>query len=256
MNRERISSRSNPLVSRLRKLNRDRAFRRAEGVFCGEGPKLLQEALRWDAELETVICVQGIDLPPLPGGVRVVEVPPDLLEAVADTRSPQGVLFTCRGPSLMLPDRLETGSWLILDGLQDPGNVGTVWRTADALGGAGLILCGGCADPWSPKTVRATMGAIFRLPVYEGTPEQAAGAIRSMGGRLYAAALSEQTGDIREVPLWDSAVVIGSEGQGVSREMLALCDGTVKIPMRSRCESLNAAAAATVILWEMTGRKL
>lgn len=256
MMRETVTSRSNPLVSRLRKLNRDRSFRRAEGVFCGEGPKLLAEAVQWGAKLETVVCVSGLLLPPLPPETRVVEVPEALLETVADTRTPQGILFTCRGPTLSLPLQLEPGSWIILDGLQDPGNVGTVWRTADALGGAGLILCNGCADPWSPKTIRATMGAVFRLPVYEGTPAEAAQAVRRLGMKLYAAALLDHTLDIREIEWEGSAVVIGSEGHGVSREMLDLCDGTMKIPMRSRCESLNAAAAASVALWEMAGRRL
>ena len=256
MRRELVTSRSNPLAARLRRLNKDRAFRRAEGVFCGEGPKLLAEALKWNARLETVVCAQGMSLPELPQGVRVVEMPEQLLAALADTKSPQGILFTCRGRELALPQRLPEGCWLVLDGVQDPGNVGTIWRTADAFGGAGLILCNGCADPWSPKVVRSTMGAIFRLPVYEGTVAEAAAAVKRGGVPLCAAALGENTRDLREAPLRDCALVIGSEGRGVSEEMLALCDGTVKIPMVERCESLNAAAAAAVALWEMTGKYL
>ncbi len=256
MEAEKITSRTNPLVTRLRKLNGKRAQRRAEGVFCGEGPKLLAEALKWGAELETVIFAQGTTLPELPAGVRLVEVPDGLLAAVADTETPQGVVFLCKGKPLALPDRLTGSRYLVLDGVQDPGNVGTIWRTADAFGADGLILCNGCADPWSPKTVRATMGAVFRLPVWEGDLDQAAAALAAESIPLYATALREDTADAREVSLARSAVIIGSEGRGVSQRALELCARTVRIPMRERCESLNAAMAACVVLWEMARETL
>lgn len=251
MSVERITSRSNPLVTRMRKLNSKRSARREEGVFCGEGPKLLAEALKWDASLETVIYVEGTSLPSIPNGVRTVEVPESLLSAVADTESPQGVVFVCSGHSLSLPEKLEGKRYLVLDGVQDPGNVGTIWRTADAFGADGLILCGNCADPWSPKTVRSTMGAIFRMPVYEATLEETAGKLSAAGIPFYATALRDDTVDVRDVVLAKAAVIIGSEGKGVSDLALQLCSKTVKIPMTARCESLNAAMAASVVLWEM-----
>lgn len=251
MEREVITSRANPLLARVRKLNSRRAFRRAEGAFAAEGPKLLGEALRWGAELEAVIAAQGVPLPELPGHVRRVEVPDSLLASIADTESPQGIVFICRGRNLELPEPLTGQRWLLLDGVQDPGNVGTVWRTADAFGADGLILCNGCADPWGPKTVRATMGAVFRLPVYECPLKTAAERLSAAGVPLYAAALREDTQDVREARLDRAAVVIGSEGRGVSEEALTLCQKTLKIPMRERCESLNAAVAASVVLWEM-----
>lgn len=251
MRAERITSRANPLVARLRKLNSKRSARREEGVFCGEGPKLLTEALKWGAELESVVYAEGAALPELPAGVRLVEVPESLLTAVADTETPQGIVFTCKGKSLVLPDRLAGQRYLVLDGVQDPGNVGTIWRTADAFGADGLILCPGCADPWSPKTVRATMGAVFRMPVYETTLEELADRLAAAGIPLYATALRDDTADVRRVPLDRAAVIIGSEGRGVSGTALRLCAKTIKIPMTARCESLNAAAAAGVVLWEM-----
>ena len=155
-----------------------------------------------------------------------------------------------------MPERLEGRRWLVLDGVQDPGNVGTIWRTADAFGADGLILCSGCADPWSPKTVRATMGAVFRLSVYEGTLKDAAERLAAESIPLYTAALRDDTADIRDVSLSTAAVVIGSEGRGVSDEALRLCQKTIKIPMRARCESLNAAVAAAVALWEMARKDL
>ena len=251
MERNVITSRSNPLIAYVRKLNGKRAFRRAENAFAAEGPKLLAEALRWGARVETVLCAPGVALPELPDGTRVAELPDSLLAYAADTETPQGIIFVCQGKPLAMPERLEGRRWLVLDGVQDPGNVGTVWRAADAFGADGLILCNGCADPWSPKTVRSTMGAVFRLPVYEGTLNDAAQRLSAASVPLYAAALGENTEDIRDVALSTAAVVIGSEGRGVSDEALSLCQKTVQIPMRARCESLNAAAAAAVVLWEM-----
>lgn len=246
---EQITSGRNPLISRLRKLGTDRRARRAEGVFLCEGPKMLSEALAWGAEVETVLFTPGAALPGLPARTRQVEVPLGLLRSVALTEAPQGVLFVCQGTPLGLPEELPGRRWLILDGLQDPGNVGTIWRTADAFGADGLILCG-CCDPWNPKTVRATMGAVFRLPVYEGTLDEAAALLRRAGLPLYATALRADTADVRDIDLKCCAVIIGSEGRGVSPSALALCEKTVKIPMTSRCESLNAAMAAAVVLWE------
>ena len=251
MEREIIISKANPLLSRVRKLNSRRAFRREEWAFAAEGSKLLGEAVRWGAELEAVICASGAPLPELPARVRVAEVPDNLLASIADTEHPQGIVFICRGKALTLPERLAGNRWLLLDGVQDPGNVGTIWRTADAFGADGLILCNGCADPWNPKTVRATMGAVFRLPVYESALESAVKKLSEAGIPLYAAALREDTADVRSVPLDRAAVMIGSEGRGVSQQALELCQKTVKIPMRGRCESLNAAAAASIVLWEM-----
>lgn len=252
MEREVITSRANSLLGRVRKLNARRSFRREECAFAAEGPRLLAEALQWGGELEAVICAQGVPLPELPPDVRVVEVPDGLLASVADTETPQGIVFICRGGSLALPDQLEGRRYLVLDGVQDPGNVGTIWRTADAFGADGLLLCNGCADPWNAKTVRATMGAVFRLPVYECTLESGAEKLTEGGIPLYAAALREDTEDVRGVDLRRAAVIIGSEGRGVSQQALDLCKSTIKIPMRARCESLNAAVAAAVTLWEMT----
>ena len=220
-------------------------------MFVGEGPKLLAEAVKWGADLETVICTANAELPELPEYVRIVEIPGDLLRSISDTESPQGVIFLCKMPSCTVPDQFDGKRYLVLDGVQDPGNVGTIWRTADAFGADGLIFCGGCADPWSPKTVRSTMGAAFRLPVYEGELEQVSKKLSMVGIPLYATALRDDTVDVREVDLSRSSVIIGSEGRGVSELALSLCSKTVKIPMTDRCESLNAGIAAGVVLWEM-----
>jgi TrmH family RNA methyltransferase len=248
---EQITSRHNPLVTRLKKLGRDRSARRAEGVFLCEGVKLVEEAVRWGAPVEVLAVARGTQLPfAPPAGARLVELPGDVLAGISTQDSPQGVLAVCAAPPITPPERLESGRYLVLDGVQDPGNVGTIWRTADAFGAAGLILLPGCADPFSPKTARASMGACFRLPVWECGLERLTGLLAAGGMPLYATALGENTRDVGSVALTSCAVVIGSEGRGVSAGVLAACGQTLKIPMVERCESLNAAVAAAVVLWE------
>lgn len=249
---EQITSRSNALVSKIRKLEKDRAYRRECGLYLGDGTKLFQEALRWQSDwLDTVVFTREQAPKGLPSHVRQVQVPDDLMASLSPAKSPQGVLFLCRLPKAELPEKLEGKRYLVLDGLQDPGNVGTIWRTADALGADGLILSHHCADPFHWKTVRATMGAAFRLPVWEAEPEEIARVLRASDIPLYGTALLADTVDLRTYSGGPAAVVIGNEGQGISEEMLSLCTQTWKIPMEPRCESLNAAAAAAVVLWEL-----
>ena len=249
---EQITSRKNPLITHIRKLVTDRTYRRECGEYLGDGAKLLAEAAQWNAPLTCVVHTAGTQLPELPAGVRVVQVPEDVMGSISPMKAPQGALFLCRMEQEQAPDRLDGIRWLVLDGVQDPGNVGTIWRTADALGADGLLLTEGCADVWNWKTVRSTMGACFRLPVYEIKRQDLPALLERSGLPLYATALREDTLDLRNADLSRCAVVIGSEGQGVSEELLAASQKTLKIPMRQRCESLNAAAAATVVLWEMS----
>ena len=251
MELERITSRQNPLMVRLKKLGSEKKTRRQEGAFLCEGAKLVEEAIHWQAGVETLVVAEGICPPEgLPAGVRLVEVPADVLKSVSTVDTPQGMLAVCRTPALTPPEELTPGRYLVLDGVQDPGNVGTVWRTADAFGADGIFLLPGCAEPFSPKTVRSTMGACFRLPVWETDLEQLTALLKEAELPLYATALSDHTADVRQADLSRAAVVIGSEGRGVSRPVLDACALTLKIPMRSRCESLNAAVAASVVLWE------
>lgn len=248
---EKITSRKNPLITHLRKLSADRSYRRECGEFLGDGLKLLEEAIRWNAPLTVIVVTEGTILPTVPEGVRVVEVPKDIMASISPMKAPQGAMFLCRMGKETGPERLEGSRYLVLDGLQDPGNVGTIWRTADALGCDGLLLVNNCADIWNHKTVRSTMGACFRLPAWEMETEVLKGLLKQAQLPLYATALREDTVDLRQADLRRCAVIIGSEGNGVSEELLSASERTLKIPMRTRCESLNAAAAAAVVLWEM-----
>lgn len=247
---ERITSRKNPLLAQVRALCAHPA-RTGDGVFLGEGGKLLEEALRADAPLTAVLAVPGYALPPLPPGVRVVEIPEDVMASAAPSRTPQGVLFLCALKPIAPPKTLDGGRYLVLERLQDPGNVGTIWRTADALGADGLLLTGGCASPWGWKCVRASMGACFRLPVWEVDTQTLASLLERSELPLYAAALRRDAVRLDRLDAPRCAVAIGNEGAGLSEAILSLSCGSVVIPMRPRCESLNASAAAAIILWEL-----
>jgi TrmH family RNA methyltransferase len=139
---------------------------------------------------------------------------------------------------------------LLLDGIQDPGNLGTILRTADALD-IKVVLMEGCADPYSHKVVRASMGAVFRTPVLQADWETVRYACAEKGIPVAVTALSERAKDLREAELAKMAVVIGSEGQGVRQQILQEADRQLIIPMQPNCESLNAAIAAAIVAWEM-----
>ena len=250
MSGEYIASRSNPLCVHLKKLAADRAYREERGEFLCDSPKLLGEAARWGAAVSAVVYTRPELLPKgLPGGIRLVEVSESVMQAVSPMKTPQGVVFSCRMPPEPEAEYLAPARYLLLEGVQDPGNVGTILRTADAFGWE-CILLEGCADLYSPKTLRAAMGVHFRSEVQRMPLERAAELVCGSGLPLYATALREETVDIRRADLSQCAVLIGSEGRGVSARALELCTGTLKIPMEPCCESLNAAVAAAVVLWE------
>ena len=244
---ERISSRKNPLLQQVRKLVSSRKERETTGLFVADGTKLLAEAVKWWPGLETVIISDGVEVD-VPQHVRVVSVPKDVMESISPMQTPQGALFLCR-----LPEKKAFApkpGMILLDGIQDPGNLGTILRTADALE-IPVALLEGCADPFSHKVVRASMGAVFRTPPVQTTWEQAKTACKEAGIPMAVTALSDRAQDIREAALGTMAVVIGSEGQGVRKEILEEAQAELIIPMNPNCESLNAAIAAAIAMWQM-----
>ena len=246
---ERITSRKNPLLQQVKRLLSSRKERQEAGLFVADGTKLLEEAVRHCSGLDTVILSDGLQAQ-VPDHVRTVYVPEDVMESLSPMRSPQGALFLCRLPE-QTPFVPKPGM-LLLDGLQDPGNLGTILRTADALE-IPVALLEGCADPYSHKTVRASMGAVFRTPVVTTTYEQVRSACAEAGIPLAVTALSPKAVDLRSAPLQQMAVVIGSEGQGVRPEILQQAQQQLIIPMNPRCESLNASVAAAIVMWQMKG---
>lgn len=243
----RVTARKNPLLQQVRRLLSSRRERESAGLFAADGTKLLEEAVRWCPGLDTVILADGVDAQ-VPEQVKLVRVPQDVMASLSPMASPQGAIFLCR-----LPDKPEfrpQGGMLLLDGIQDPGNLGTILRTADALN-IPVALLEGCADPYSHKVVRASMGAVLRTPVVQTTWQQARAACADAGVGIGVTALSDTAQDLRQAPLGRMAVVIGSEGQGVRREILDAAQNHLIIPMEARCESLNAAIAAAIVMWQM-----
>ena len=245
-----ITSRTNPRLVHIRKLAGSAGLRRSSGTFLCDSPKLLSEAIQAGWELVQVVSTHEVTLPPLPAGTEEIRVPRDVMESISHMKTPQGVLCICRLPDQTLPQQLTGQRYVVLDGVQDPGNVGTVLRTADAFGCSGLILLPGCADPFGPKTVRASMGAVFRCPVWTAGPEELERTLEKSGIPLYGAALRQDTLDVRQLDLKRGALAIGSEGRGLSEDVLRRCHATIRIPMEPKCESLNAAVAAAILLWE------
>lgn len=248
MMEERISSRKNPLLQQVKKLLSSRKEREQTGLYVSDGTKLLEEAVKYAPKsLHTVILSDGVQLD-VPSHVRLVRVPGDVMASVSPMESPQGALFVCRLPEKSAFEP-RTGM-LLLDGIQDPGNIGTILRTADALD-IPVVLLEGCADPYSHKVVRSSMGAVFRIPVIQSTWQEVQSACKSADIPVAVTALSDRAKDIRHADLSSMAVVIGSEGRGVRREILDAADRELIIPMNPHCESLNAAVAAAIVMWEM-----
>lgn len=262
MNWENITSRENKLIRHISRLASDAKYRRANGEYVCEGEKLLWEALRDGVELHTVLweqcsflTAQAADPARIAAlerlGCRCVTAPTQVFGAASFLETFSGPLFVCAVREYSLP---ETGRhFLVLDGVQDPGNVGTVIRTADAFSVDGVWLLEGTADPFQPKAVRAAMGSIFRVPVYRASAEHFFEAMQASGLPVYAAALTDQAESVRSVPLDRCAVLIGNEGRGVRPDCIARCEKTIIIPMSGQAESLNAAVAAAIVMWEMSG---
>ena len=241
-----LSSRKNQVISHFKKLGTDRAYRTQCGEFLCDGEKLLKEALLWNADITAVLwegeACAALDCPAQYIAGR------ELLDYVSPLKSAPSVLFTVRMKAW--PDA-DPGRTLVLETIQDPGNLGTILRTANALGIETVILTGECADVYNPKTIRAGMGAVFRQRWISIERENLKAYLDAHGKRLVGAALSGRSVDIRCADLKNAAVAIGSEGQGLSETLLAMCAQEIIIPMRPQCESLNAAIAAAIVMWEL-----
>ena len=243
----RITGRKNPFLQQVRRLLTSKKERENAGLFVSDGTKLLKEAIAWWPGLDTVILSDGVEAE-IPEGVKLVRVPEDIMAWISPMQTPQGALFLCR-----LPEKTEflpKKGMLLLDGIQDPGNLGTILRTADALD-IPVVLLEGCADPYSHKVVRSSMGAVFRRNVMQTTWQEAKAAFKRENIPVAVTALSDRAEDLRSADLQNLAVVIGSEGQGVRQEILDSAQKELVIPMNERCESLNAAIAAAIVMWQM-----
>ena len=251
-----ISSTKNDQVKAVIELKKKAKAREEAGLFVVEGIRMISE-LPKDRTKKLYVSESFLKNPErdaiLSGFPDYETVTDQVFAAMSDTQTPQGVLALVRQyeyelEDLCLKDRPVL--LMILENIQDPGNLGTILRTADALE-IPVVMTEGCADPYSPKTIRASMGAVFRTRPVLTAPDQVIAESRRQNLPLYATALSSDARDLREVHLATGAVVIGSEGRGVSEPYLQAAAEHVIIPMNPRCESLNAATAATIVMWEL-----
>ena len=253
-----ITSRKNGAVKRFREVLREKSVRDAEGIFAVEGDHLCGELAAGDCEIISALVTERA-LGKYPQTARLLSekaaevtvISDDIAEYISDTKAPQGLFAAAKKPRIT-PDTVRARRLVLLDGVQDPGNVGTIVRTAEALGIDGAVMSHDCADIWSPKALRASMGSALRLPCITGTLGDIIETLKLGGFTVYGALLDETAERLGEIRFPDrAAVVIGSEGRGVSPETARQCDRAVYIPITG-AESLNASCAAAMILWELS----
>ena len=254
-----ITSRENPRIKRACALRDSEKQRAAAGLFFAEGPKLCLELARGCRAAELYATAPALaHTPALAGlGPAVVEITQPVAEKLAGTRSTQGVFALFETPATDPAPLLATARRILaLEGVQDPGNVGTLLRSAAAFGFDAVLLGPGCAAPFSPKVLRASMGAAGRLPLGVCADLPAAlGALRGRGVACLAAALykARPLDAVGTQFPGGVCVVLGSEGQGLSDAAIAACSAAVRIPMTDRVESLNAGVAGSILLWHFRG---
>jgi len=243
-----ITSKDNQKIKNVVKLVTDKKFRKKEGLFVGEGVVNLKEAASSGADITEIYfshehesIVEGIS-----AGEKYL-VPEKLIEHMSDVKTPQGVIFVVRQDENAA---LDEGAILALDNVRDSGNMGTIIRTAEGLGIRNIVLLGDCVDVYNPKTVRATMGSIFRIKPVKMEFDELRAWADEHEMKIYATALSDKATDIREVELSNAVAVIGNEARGVCEEVLNGSDGHIIIPIKS-AQSFNASIAAAIVLWEM-----
>lgn len=270
---EVITSRSNPLVVKMAKLE-NKKQREEEGLFRLDGVKLLCEALAFSAEIEYVFMREsssaelldhieehfGGKVPESEG--TLVMLGDSAFEKMSNEKSPEGVITVAKyidksHKIVKIEKNTEVGRGkkaLMLESVRDPGNLGTIMRTAAAFGTELIILSADCADIYNPKTVRAAMGAVFKVETLRvNSVSEAICALRADGRRVFATALDADALKLGDFKLRETDVfLIGNEGHGLSAEAIAACERSVFIPMSEGTESLNASVAASVCMWEMS----
>jgi len=258
---EQIDSPANKKV-KLAAALKQRKQREKNGLFVAEGIRLCEMAA--DAGWKMEFCLLTSHVREQERGKEIIEkldrqacplyeVPEHIFAKAAGTDNPQGIMVIMAQKNPSLPDKPERDKplYVVMDGVQDPGNAGTIIRTADAVGADGVILLKGSVDVYGDKTVRSTMGSIFHVPIYNGvTVKELTTFIQSSDLQLLATALDETATPIFDQKLTQgTAVVLGNEGNGVSKEMLAVAQKTY-IPMYGQTESLNVGMSAAIVLYE------
>ncbi len=258
--RRTITGFSNPTVKALRAL-RDKKHRKAAGRFLAEGLRLLTDARESGRLPETLVMATGRDPHPLlaeleaavlAAGGEVIETEVEILGKITGKDNPQAVcgVFAEFDTRLAAIDRAAAPIWLVAQAMRDPGNLGTMLRTGDAVGAGGLILLDDCADPFSAEAVRASMGAIFTQRLAQARWDEFIGWLRAGDGQLVAASLRDATDYRTATYAAPCFILVGNESRGLPEEYEMACDLRVTIPMLGRADSLNAAVAGAVLAYE------
>ena len=261
-----ITSKDNQWVKEWRGLCDSAKKRRESGLFAIEGARLCGDALRSGVTIRAVLytasalAIYTETVGALMASAEVaVEISPEISRYMGDTTNPQGVFCIAKtlDNSLIIDKINIIGTYSALEDIQDPGNLGTIIRTAEAFGVTGLFLSDGCCDVYNPKVLRSSMGGVFRLPLMRvGNMTEAVKTLQEQGLTAYACVVDADATPITDAGMGSGAVaVIGNEGNGLRPETVAACQQAVTIPMGGRAESLNASMAAGIILWEMTRPK-
>ena len=256
-----IDSPHNPIIRNLRRLDKPQA-RREQNLFLAEGEKMTREAVACSLA-RTVLVSRGLEeryalllSQARAAGAECLSVPEGIVALLSSAKTPQGILAAAELPRKAAA--LTGMRLLALDGVQDPGNVGTMIRTADAAGMDGVLLGAGCADPYGPKAARASMGSLFRMPLLSAADGEGtlAGTLEGLRAKGYAVVSSELGGGdfFGACPDPPLVLVIGSEGNGVSETVRILATHHLALPMRGGAESLNAAVAAGIMMYEVCRR--
>lgn len=254
-----ITARTNPKIKELKELTGKPHARRSAGLFVCDGVRLCRDAVLSNRKIDSVFVTESCtekfydDVKMITSSAQnVYTVSDDVMKSVSDTVSPQGIICTVKTETAHL-SLCKGKKYIALDAVQNPNNLGAVIRTAEALGIDGIVISGGC-DIYNPKALRASMGSVFRMPVLiSDSLSSEIEKCKALGIRTFASVVSGDAADITKADFSSGTlVVIGNEGNGVSDKVKNACDETVTIVMKGRAESLNAAQASSIIMWEMT----
>jgi len=248
---KKLTNRNNPICFHMRKLGKSKKYRDEHKEFICDGFKLLNEAVSYGAKINTVLTSELLETQ-LPDGVKFCLTDYDIIESVSPLNNPQSLIFSCHYKETESCD-FKKGTHIMLDTVQDPGNVGTIIRCANAFGIKSVILSGASADIYNPKTIRATMGAVFKQKIYYMNKNEIDD-LKNSGVRFIGASNNASATNIKNADLNNAVIILGNEGKGISERLVKLCDSMISIPLSPECESINVAAAASIIMWESAKR--
>ncbi|MEK3933957.1 RNA methyltransferase [Sporosarcina sp. FSL W7-1349] len=253
---KRIESTQNSLVKYWKKLVTTRKERDKSGEFLVEGFHLAEEALRKEGTVLHLIVREDVELPASwdVNQIQLIEITKAVANEIAETEQSQGVYAHCRQPEVRMDEKDAWDKFLFVDAVQDPGNIGTILRTADAAGIDAVILGKGAADPYNPKTVRSAQGSHFHIPIIREDLHDWISYAKNRGIPVIGTGLENANEHYQLGALPAFCLLVGNEGSGVNPEFLKEADEIVKIPLYGQAESLNVAVATGILLYTV-GRR-